>query len=208
MRPRARAWGEIRMVSIGKEMRIAEIFADDGKTLITPHERLEPERDFVEIAKLIIAGSEGKPGHVLMTRPGLLKFYHKAIAGKIPVILTVPLEERYVDLAAKMKAVAVSVHWNYLGPMDRLPRDEIQRFSQKCEDAEMPFYYEIAPLATKPAEEGNDTANSRVLLQCLEGVTFGADFIKMQHYSDPESHRANHFKGQDTCNGFWRDKNQ
>ena len=177
------------MVSIGKEMRMAEIFADDGKTLVTPHESIRPDRDFGEVAKLIIAGSQGKPGHVLMTRPGLLKNYYKAVAGKIPIILTVPLEERYVDLAVKMGAVAVK--WSHFGPMDKLPRAEIQRFSQKCDEAEMPFYYEPVPMSAPRAEGGKNITDTKVLLQtCLEGVTFGADFIKTEYSGSPESYRT------------------
>ena len=180
---------ELKMVSIGKEMRMAEIFADDGKTLVTPHESIRPDRDFGEVAKLIIAGSEGKPGHVLMTRPGLLKNYYKAVAGKIPIILTVPLEERYVDLAVKMGAVAVK--WSHFGPMDKLPRAEIQRFSQKCDEAEMPFYYEPVPMSASRAEGGKNITDPKVLLQtCLEGVTFGADFIKTEYSGSPESYRT------------------
>lgn len=175
------------MVSIGKEMRMAEIFADDGKTLVCPHESLQRgDRDWGEVAKLIIKGGEGKSGHVLMTPPGILKNYYKVVAGKIPIILTIPLEERYVDLAVQWGAVGVK--WSYFGPMDKLPRAEVQRFCQKCDEAEMPFYYEPVPMTATRAEGGKNITDPKILLQtCLGGAQFGADFIKTEYSGDPET---------------------
>ncbi|MDQ1280600.1 MAG: fructose-bisphosphate aldolase / 2-amino-3,7-dideoxy-D-threo-hept-6-ulosonate synthase [Thermoproteota archaeon] len=174
------------MVSIGKEMRMAQIFADDGKTLVSPHESIRPGRDWGEVAKLIIAGGGGKPGHVLMTVPGILKNYYKAVAGKIPIILTVPLEPQYVDLAVKMGAVAVK--WSYFGPIDKLPRADVQRFAAKCDEAEIPFYYEPVPMTATRAEGGKNITDPKILLQtCLAGASFGADFIKTEYSNSPET---------------------
>ena len=78
-----------KMVSIGKEMRMARLFSENGKALLNPgslrtHSARE-DRTWDETAKLIIKGGRGyQPGHALVLGPEQVKIYHKVIAGKIP----------------------------------------------------------------------------------------------------------------------------
>lgn len=172
------------MSSIGKIMKMGRMFPDDDRLLIAPHEGLRPERRWVDVAKAIIKGG----ADVLLTRPGILMIHHKAVAGKIPIMLNVPLEPDFVDVAVKMDAAAVK--WQFFGPLDMLPWADVHRFGMKCEEKQMPFLCEPVPMDKTRAEGGKNITDPDILLRAsLTAVAQGADIIKTSFSGTPESYK-------------------
>jgi DhnA family fructose-bisphosphate aldolase class Ia len=172
------------MSSIGKKMRMGRMFPDDDRILISPHEGLRPGRRWVDVAKQIIKGG----ADVLLTRPGILMHHHEAVAGKIPIMLNVPLEPDFVDLAVKMDAAAVK--WQFFGPLNKLPWADVHRFSMKCEEEQMAFLCEPVPMDKPRAEGGKNITDPDILLRAsLTGVAHGADIIKTSFSGTPESYK-------------------
>ena len=163
---------------------MSRLFPSDGKIVIIPHETMIPDRRWEDITKAVIRGG----ADALIITPGILKRHHNAINGKIPVILTVPLEPEYVDLALKVDAVAVK--WHYFGPIDKLPWWDVQRFAARCDEEGMPFLYE--PVATdKLVSEGgkNITDPDIILDAALKAVCKGVDIVKCNYRGSPDSFR-------------------
>jgi DhnA family fructose-bisphosphate aldolase class Ia len=163
-------------------MKLGRLFPNDDRILIIPHESLRSHTRWVDVTKAVIRGG----ADALLTTPGILKKHHREIAGKIPVILTVPLEPQYVDLAVKMDAAAVKYH--YFGPAEGIPWQQVNRFGMKCEEAGMPFLYEPVPMDKKPIEGGKNITEPEVILgACLKAVTNGADLLKTNYSGTSES---------------------
>lgn len=170
------------MASIGKTMRIGRLFPEDDRLLIVPHESIRAGRNWIDVTKAVIKGG----ADALLTKPGILKQYHREIAGKIPIILNVPLDPSYVDLAIKLDAVAVK--HQYFGPSEGLPWLEVNRFATKCDEEGMPFLYEPVPMDKSRAEGGHNIEDPSVVLQaCLRAVSNGADLLKINYTGTPES---------------------
>jgi len=168
------------MSEVGKKSRMNEIFREDGKTLIVPMESLSPHRSWHEIAKEVIKGK----ADAIMTTPGILKQYYDCVAGKIPIILTVPLQPFYIDLAVKMDCSAVK--WSYFGPIDKLPLEDVQKFASKCDEDGMPFYLEIVPMTAPWSENSKLIIDVDALMKtCLLAASLGADFVKTNYTNDP-----------------------
>lgn len=171
------------MTSIGKIMRMGRLFADDGKFLIIPHEGIRAERRWVDVAKAVIKGG----ADAILTTPGIMIKHHKAVAGKVPIVLTVPLDPYYVDVAVKMDAAAVKMH--YFGPLRSAPWGDVNRFAMKCEEEGMPFLWEVVPMDKPRSEGGERVYDPDVLLQgCLTSVANGADIIKTSYSGSAESY--------------------
>ena len=86
------------MSSIGKVMKLGRLFPNDGRILIIPHEAIRVQTRWVDVTKAVIRGG----ADALIVTPGILKMHHSKIAGKIPIIMNVPLDAEYVDIAVKM----------------------------------------------------------------------------------------------------------
>lgn len=169
------------MSEVGKRIRMNEVFREDGRTLIVPMESLSPHKPWNEIARSVIRGE----ADAIMTTSGILKQYYNYVAGKIPIILTVPLQTFYIRLALKMGCSAVK--WAYFGPIDNLPSEQVQKFSSECDKHGVPFYFELVPMTAPFSEGGLFITDAEVLMKtCLLAASLGADFIKTNFTDDPE----------------------
>jgi len=168
------------MSEVGKKIRMSEIFRDDGRTLIVPMEGLSPHRPWDETAREVIKGK----ADAIMTTPGILKQYYDCVAGKIPVILTAPLQPFYIGLAIKMSCSAIK--WAYFGPIDKFPFEDVQKFASKCDGCGIPFYLEPVPMTAPWSEGGKLIIDADVLMKtCLLATSLGADFVKTNYTDDP-----------------------
>jgi DhnA family fructose-bisphosphate aldolase class Ia len=163
-------------------MKLGRLFPNDGRLLIIPHEAIRVQARWVDVTKAVIRGG----ADALILTPGILKTHHSKIAGKIPIIMNVPLEPEYIDMAVKMDVAAVKVH--HFGPEDTFPWDQVQKFSMKCEEKGMPFLYEPVPMTAFWSEGGNYVHDPDIIMKAvLNAVARGADFIKTSYTGDPES---------------------
>jgi len=107
------------MSEIGKKVRLRRIVKEDGRTIIIPMEGLVPDWDKL-CEKLIRGGVDA-----VMPTYGIAKQYYHVMAGKIPFVLSVPTDVRYVHAAVRMGADMVKVTyflpWNYQEVNRKLP---------------------------------------------------------------------------------------
>ncbi len=168
------------MSMAGKKLRMSRLFHDDDRIVIIPNEILWPGRRWKDITKAVIKGG----ADAIIVTPGILKANHDVVAGKVPIILTVPLDPSYVDLAVQMDAAAVK--WHYFGPIQNLPWWDVQKFASRCDDMGMPFLYEPVPRDEKNA---NISDPAVILDAALKAVSKGVDIVKCNYSGSPESFR-------------------
>lgn len=168
----------------GKNLRMSRLFPDDDRILIVPNETLWPDRRWKDITNAVIKGG----ADAVIVTPGILKANYEVVAGKVPVILTVPLDPSYVDLAVQMDAAAVK--WHYFGPLEDLPWWDVQRFASRCDDMGMPFLYEPVPRDKPTSEGGKNISDPNVILNAaLRAVNKGVDIVKCNYSGTPKSFR-------------------
>lgn len=163
------------MSHIGKSVRASRFFREDGRTLIVPMETLG-ERPWNEILREVInAGADA----ILVTY-GILRQYYRDIAGKIPFILTTPIDcLEYIEIASKVGADGVKVH--YFGQLKELPMTQIALIAKECDTKGLPLLFEPVPM-----KENEIDVNPEVLkLAVRQAVSLGADILKI--YSEPQA---------------------
>jgi len=160
--------------SIGKSVRLGRFMKPDGRVLITPMEALW-DRPWNEVFDEVVAGGADA---VLVTY-GILKQYYRHVVGKIPFILTVPVEAPWmVELAEKVGADGVKVH--YFGPFRELPANKVAEIADECDRRGMPFLFEPALM-----EKGEMDPRPEVLkFAARQAVSLGADLVKI--YGPPQ----------------------
>jgi len=160
--------------SIGKSVRLGRFTKPDGRILITPMETLW-DKPWNEVFDDVVAGGADA---VLVTY-GILKQYYKYVIGKIPFILTVPLETPWmVEVADKAGADGVKVH--YFGSFRELPANKVSEMADECDKRGMPFLFE-------PALMEKDEMDSRpeiLRFAVRHAVSLGADIVKI--YGPPQ----------------------
>lgn len=163
------------MSHIGKSVRICRFLREDGRTVIVPMEMLG-ERPWNKVLEEIInAGADA----ILVTY-GILKQYYRDIAGRIPFILTIPIDcPEYVKIANRAGADGVKVH--YFGQLNELPETRVAHIAEECDRKGLPFLFE--PVFMK--EKSIDLNPEVLKLAVRQAISLGADIVKI--YSEPES---------------------
>ncbi|MEM2930397.1 MAG: fructose-bisphosphate aldolase [Thermoproteota archaeon] len=163
------------MSHIGKSVRMSRFLKEDGRTLIVPMEMLS-ERPWNEILREIInAGADA----ILVTY-GILRQYYRDIAGKIPFILTTPIDRpEHVEIASRVGADGVKVH--YFGQLRELPMTQIALIAEECDRRGLPFLFEPVPMKEKEIDLDTEVLK----LAVRQAVSLGADIVKI--YAEPEA---------------------
>jgi DhnA family fructose-bisphosphate aldolase class Ia len=156
-----------------KSVKMSRIFKQDGKTLIVPMEHLG-DRPWNEVLKEIIAGG----ADVILVTYGILKQFYKDIVGKVPFMLTVPIEASWlVKLASEVGADGVKAH--YFGPFRELPIANVTELAEECDKRWLPFLFEPVPM-----EKDKMDMHPEILATAVrEAVSLGADIVKI--YGEP-----------------------
>jgi fructose-bisphosphate aldolase/2-amino-3,7-dideoxy-D-threo-hept-6-ulosonate synthase len=164
----------MHLSNIGKSVRLGRILKPDGRTLIVPMEALW-DRPWNEVFDDVVAGGADA---VLVTY-GILKQYYKHIVGKLPFMLTIPVEAPWlVKLASKIGADGVKVH--YFGPFRELPTIKVTEIADECDRRGMPFLFEPVPM-----EKGEKDSRPEILkIAVRQAVSLGADIVKI--YGEPQ----------------------
>lgn len=173
------------MTSIGKVMRLGRLFPDDDRILIIPHEAIRPNTRWVDVTKAVIRGG----ADAIIVTPGILKMHHSKIAGKISMIMNIPLDPDLIEVAVDMDAAALKVH--HFGPENTFQWAAVEKFAMKCEDLGMPLLYEPVPMTATWAEGGTYIHDPEIIMRAvLNAVARGADLIKTSYTGDPKSFKT------------------
>jgi len=173
------------MSRVGKEIRLKRIFRDDGRTLIVAMDhgivRAVPglERPLEVIEKVVAGGADA-----IMITLGILNQVYSKIPRNIGIVLSIPPDPRYVEIAAKASVHAVKN--TFFGSLqDRERLELLASLAVECEKWGMPLLAEIVPMEIKGGkriykiEEAKDAARI--------GAEFGGDFIKTLYTGSRES---------------------
>lgn len=161
--------------NIGKNVRLSRIFKQDGKTLIVPMEDLR-DRPWNQVLDDVILGG----ADAILVTYGILKQYYKYIVGRIPFMLTIPIESpQLVRLASKVGADGVKVH--YFGPFRHLPMTKVEEIAYECDKRGIPFLFEPVPMERDEKDMRPDILKVAVRL----AISLGADVAKI--YGKPEA---------------------
>jgi len=163
----------MHLSNIGKSVRLGRIFKQDGRTLIVPMEDLR-DRPWNEILDEVVAGG----ADAILVTYGILKQYHKYVVGKVPFMLTVPVEAPWlVKLASKIGADGVKVH--YFGPFRELPMVKVAEMADECDRRGLPFLFEPVPME----KDEMDMRPEILKIAVRQAVSLGADVVKI--YGEP-----------------------
>jgi DhnA family fructose-bisphosphate aldolase class Ia len=111
---------------------------------------------------------------------GILKQYYRDIVGKVPFILTIPIDSlEHVKIALRVGADAVKV--DYFGSFRELPMTQVALIANECDKKEMPFLFEPVPMK----ENEKDIRPEILKFAVRQGVSLGADIVKI--YGEPQS---------------------
>ena len=165
----------MHLSNIGKSVRLGRIFKQDGRTLIVPMEDLK-DRPWNEVLDEVVAGG----ADAILVTYGILKQYYKDVVGKVPFILTVPVEAPWlVKLATKIGADGVKVH--YFGPFRELPMVKVIEIADECDRRGLPFLFEPVPMEKGEKDMRPETLKTAV----RQAVSLGADIVKI--YGEPSA---------------------
>mgnify|MGYP001090950427 CR=1 FL=1 len=172
------------MSEIGKKVRLRRIVKEDGRTIIIPMEGLVPDWDKL-CEKLIRGGVDA-----VMPTYGIAKQYYHVMAGKIPFVLSVPTDVRYVHAAVRMGADMVKVTyflpWNYQ-EVNRKLTGELLPFTDECDRLGMPSLVEIVPIVPKEKGFDYDLDVEHVKQAVNIGSSLGGDIMKTSYTESIES---------------------
>jgi len=176
-----------------KKKNLRDLFGDDGHVLVVPMEHLErygyQPVDWVKAAKGVIAGG----ADAICTVPALLKKFHKILIGKIPVIMTTPLDLDYLDYAAKMGCNGVKAGF-YGPPLESINGRLVEKFALRCDELGLTFNWEPIPFtkgyySDLKRDPDNQPCKDVPTLQrvAYTGMQWGADYLKIEYTGDPET---------------------
>ncbi len=173
------------MSQIGKGIRIRRIVKEDGRAIIIPMERLMPGWD--KLCEKLIAGGVD----AVMPTYGITKQYYNVMAGRIPFVLSIPTDVRYVHTAIRMGADMVKV--TYFLPWDfrevrRKLTEELLPFADECDKLGMPLLSEVVPInAGKTGLDFYDLDVEHVKQAVNIGSSFGGDLMKTSYTGSIET---------------------
>jgi len=134
------------------------------------------DRPWHEILNEVVAGG----ADAILVTYGILKQYYRDVVGKIPFMLTVPIEAPHlVKLASKIGADGVKVH--YFGLFRKLPTVKVAEIADECDRKGLPFLFEPVPM-----ERGEKDMRPGILKVAVrQAVSLGADIVKI--YGEPQT---------------------
>lgn len=170
----------------GKAMRLSR-FMKDGRTLVvaTDHGLFgmgDGLEKIVEIIEKVVKGG----ADAVMVNLGVAKRIVSKIGGEASLILSIPFDPKYVELAAKIGADGVKT--TYFGEVP-VPEEKINQFAkiaEECEVWQMPYIAEVVPV-----DEERKTVYKfeHVMKAARFGSEVGGDIVKTAYVGPVESYR-------------------
>lgn len=175
---------ESSVSAVGKARRLRNIFRDDDRALIVAMDHgafgsfagLEKIEKVVE--KVVSGGAEG-----ILVTPAMAKHLTNRIKNRIPMVVSIPYDDKYVEHAVKLGAEAVKTTYFGPVPLDHKMLESIWNVSAACEEWGMPYMVEIVP-----CDESGKTIYEveKVKLAARTGAELGGDLVKTA-YVGPSS---------------------
>jgi fructose-bisphosphate aldolase/2-amino-3,7-dideoxy-D-threo-hept-6-ulosonate synthase len=175
------------MPSIGKRLRLSRLTRKDGKTLIVAIDHgivgiTEGIENVLGIVEKVIEGG----ADAVLVNFGVARKIIEKFGGSVAIVLTIPFDPKYVELAVKMGVDAVKT--TYFGPVP-LSEDKYNKFSavgQACEEWEIPWVAEVVPV-----DDQNKTIFEIEMIKKAAriGSEVGGDIIKTAYTGTPSDYR-------------------
>jgi len=175
------------MPSIGKRLRLSRLTRKDGKTLIVAIDHgivgiTEGIENVLGVVKKVIEGG----ADAVLVNFGVARKIIEKFGGSVAIVLTIPFDPKYVELAVKMGVDAVKT--TYFGPVPLL-EDKYNKFSaigQACEEWEIPWVAEVVPV-----DDQNKTIFEIEMIKKAAriGSELGGDIIKTAYTGTPSDYR-------------------
>lgn len=171
----------------GKVIRASHLFRSDGRTLIVAMDHgmmgitkgIEVIADTIE--KVIKGGADG-----VLINFGIARKLADRLAGRIGIVLSIPFDVKYVELAVKIGADAVKT--TYFGPVP--PSEErmkqISEIAQATDDWQIPYMAEVVPTD----EKGKVVYDLEQAVKAARvGAELGGDIVKTEYVGPVEKYR-------------------
>jgi fructose-bisphosphate aldolase/2-amino-3,7-dideoxy-D-threo-hept-6-ulosonate synthase len=174
--------------SVGKILRLAHILRDDGRTLVVAmdHGMMGITEGIEEALNVVEKVIEGEADAILVNL-GVARKVAETVKGKIAVVLTIPYDPKYVELAAKLGVDAVKT--TYFGPIP-LSEEKYNQFSaigRACEEWGMPYIAEVVPVD----EKGKTIYDVETVKKAARiGAELGGDMVKTAYTGTVEEYRS------------------
>jgi len=175
------------MPSIGKRLRLSRLTRKDGRTLIVAidHGIVGITEGIENVLDIVEKVTEGGADAVLVNFGVARKIIEK-FGGSIAIVLTIPFDPKYVELAVKMGVDAVKT--TYFGPVP-LSEDKYNKFSavgQACEEWGIPWVAEVVSV-----DDQNKTIFEIEMIKKAVriGSELGGDIIKTAYTGTPSDYR-------------------
>jgi fructose-bisphosphate aldolase/2-amino-3,7-dideoxy-D-threo-hept-6-ulosonate synthase len=165
----------------GKALRMKRIFREDGKTLIIAMDRGGRgkdvpglERPLETIRKVAEGGADA-----ILVNPGIVMRFHEAIPRDLGIIMSIPMNPLYVELAARLGVHGVKT--TFFGSLEDEELRKLGPVAIACQDWGIPFLAEIVP-----QDENGRLEPQAVKAAARMAAELGADFVKTAYPGSPE----------------------
>ncbi|MEM3027426.1 MAG: fructose-bisphosphate aldolase [Candidatus Bathyarchaeia archaeon] len=165
----------------GKALRMKRIFREDGKTLIIAMDRGGRgqdvpglERPLETIRKVAEGGADA-----VLVNPGIVRRFYEAIPRNLGIIISIPMDPLYVELAARLGVHGVKT--TFFGSLEDKELKKLGPVAIACQDWGIPFLAEIVP-----QDENRRLVPQAVKAAARMAAELGADFVKTAYPGSPE----------------------
>lgn len=178
------------VIGVGRRERLGKFLKPDGKSLIVAFDHgifYGPSPGSEKPGKVLEQIVEGGADGVLVT-PGLAVRFADILAGRIGVILSVPMDPLYVEYAALIGADAVKT--TFFGDVDDMDVFKIQEdIAVVCESYGMPYVAEVVPAVREGGDFKPIPDKWLVQVAARKAAELGADMVKTLYTGSKESFR-------------------
>jgi fructose-bisphosphate aldolase/2-amino-3,7-dideoxy-D-threo-hept-6-ulosonate synthase len=174
-------------LNLGKIIRAGNLLADDGKALVVAldHGMIGITRGIEHMGRVIDQVMKGGADGVLITL-GAAKRLALKLSGKISIVLSIPFDPKYVELAAKIGADAVKTMYFGKVPLEWDQMGKISEVAETAEDWGMIYMVEVVPVD----ESGKIIYDLEKIKQAARiGSELGGDIVKTAYVGPPSSYR-------------------
>jgi len=164
----------------GKQIRMARIIKEDGKTLISALDHggedalLSGIENIYRIIDIVIKNGVD----AILINEGIFKIYASQIKARIPVIMNIPFETGFAEYALKLGADAIKT--TYFGPVP-IPveiANKMRKIAKESDEFGIPYINEYIPL-----DDNNKISTDSVLIAraARAAAEYGADIVKTSY---------------------------
>lgn len=175
------------MRNLGKMIRAGNLLADDGKTLVVAldHGMVGITHGIECMERVIDQVIRGGADGVLISL-GAAKRLAPRLSGKLSIVLSIPFDPKYVELAAKMGVDAVKTTYFGKIPLDWDQMRKIGEVASAAEDWGMIYIVEVVPAddLDKPIYD-----LEKIKQAARIGAELGGDLVKTAYVGPPHLYR-------------------